>query len=48
MIEEAMSTTPIVFLLIILLFGFDSTGQVTGNTITAKEKAGVRRFVQEI
>ena len=38
MIEEAMSTTPIVFLLIILLFGFDSTGQVTGNTITAREK----------
>jgi hypothetical protein len=28
MIEEAMSTTPIVFVLIILLFGFDSTGQV--------------------
>jgi hypothetical protein len=27
MIEEAMSTTPIVFILI-LLFGFDSTGQV--------------------
>jgi hypothetical protein len=27
MIEEAMSTTPIVFILIILLFGFDSTGQ---------------------
>jgi len=24
MIEEAMSTTPIVFILIILLFGFDS------------------------
>jgi hypothetical protein len=28
MIEEAMSITPIVFILIILLFGFDSTGQV--------------------
>jgi len=27
MIEEAMSTTPIVFILIILLFGFDS-GQI--------------------
>ncbi len=25
MIEDAMSTTPIVFILIILLFGFDST-----------------------
>ncbi len=40
MIEEAMSTTLIVFILIILLFGFDSTGQVktAGNTITAKKK----------
>jgi len=28
MIKEAMSTTPIVFFLIILLFGFDSAGQV--------------------
>jgi len=28
MIEEAMSITPIIFLLVILLFGFDSTGQV--------------------
>jgi hypothetical protein len=28
MIEEAMSTTPIVFVLIILLFGFDSTREV--------------------
>ena len=28
MIEEAMSTMTIVFVLIILLFGFDSTGQV--------------------
>jgi hypothetical protein len=28
MIEDAVSTTPIVFILIILLFGFDSTGQV--------------------
>jgi hypothetical protein len=28
MIEEAMSITPIVFVLIILLFGFDSTGEV--------------------
>jgi hypothetical protein len=32
MIEDAMSTTLIVFVLIILLFGFDSTGQVkTGH-----------------
>jgi hypothetical protein len=28
MIEETMSTMTIVFVLIILLFGFDSTGQV--------------------
>jgi hypothetical protein len=27
MIEEAMSITPIIFVLIILLFGFDSTAQ---------------------
>jgi hypothetical protein len=26
--EEAMSITPIVFVLVILLFGFDSTGQI--------------------
>jgi hypothetical protein len=28
MIEEAMSITPIIFVLLILLFGFDLTGQV--------------------
>jgi hypothetical protein len=28
MMEEAMTITPIVFVLVILLFGFDSTGQV--------------------
>jgi hypothetical protein len=28
MIDEAMNTMPIVFVLIILLFGFDSTEQV--------------------
>jgi len=28
MIEEAMSITPIIFILLILLFGFDSAGQV--------------------
>jgi hypothetical protein len=27
MIEEAMSITPIIFVLVILLFGFDSAGQ---------------------
>jgi len=26
-IEEAMSITPIIFVLVILLFGFDSVGQ---------------------
>jgi hypothetical protein len=26
--EQAMSITPIIFLLVILLFGFDSAGQV--------------------
>jgi len=28
MMEQAMSITPIIFVLVILLFGFDSTGQV--------------------
>jgi hypothetical protein len=28
MIEEAMSITPIIFVLVILLFGFDSAGHV--------------------
>ena len=28
MIEETMSITPIIFVLVILLFGFDSAGQV--------------------
>jgi hypothetical protein len=28
MIEQAMSITPIIFVLVILLFGFDSAGQV--------------------
>ena len=28
LIEETMSMTPIIFVLIILLFGFDSTGQL--------------------
>jgi len=29
MIEEAMSLTPIIFVLVILLFGFDSAGHKT-------------------
>jgi hypothetical protein len=28
MIEKTMSITPIIFVLVILLFGFDSAGQV--------------------
>ena len=40
MIEEAMSITPIIFVLMILLFGFDSTGRSrpAGDTITASKK----------
>ena len=40
MIEKAMSITPILFVLIILLFGFDSICQVEipRDTITANEK----------
>jgi len=40
MIEEAMSITPIIFILIILLFGSirPERSRSTGNTITAKKK----------
>ena len=40
MIEEAMSITPIVFILIILLFGSirPDRSRRAGNTITAKKK----------
>jgi len=50
MIEEAMSTTSIVFVLIILLFGFDSTGQVNTRRQHnhGEEEAGARRFGQEL
>ena len=42
MIDEAMSTTPIVFILIILLFGFDSTGQVkTQPALKIAEKSHI-------
>jgi len=34
MIEGTMSTMTIVFVLIILLFGFDSTGQGEGRSVT--------------
>jgi len=40
MIEEAMSITPIVFVLIILLFGFDSarTGRAGRKHLTANDR----------
>ena len=42
--EEAMSITPIIFVLVILLFGFDSAGQVTaGKTITANDRTRGRQ-----
>jgi len=34
MMEEAMSLTPIIFVLVILLFGFDSAGQVKARRAT--------------
>jgi len=43
LIEEAMSTTPIVFILIILLFGFDSTGQVR-TQLALKDRARNLKF----
>ena len=51
MIEEAMSITPIIFVLVILLFGFDSTVQVesppaTRSRLTRSVRA--ERFAQEI
>jgi len=43
MIEETMSTTPIVFVLIILLFGFDSTGsgQDAAGTEGSRKKSQI-------
>jgi hypothetical protein len=43
MIEETMSTITIVFVLIILLFGFDSTGQVR-TQLALKDRARNLRF----
>jgi hypothetical protein len=50
MIEETMGTMTIVFLLVILLFGFDSTGQVKTRRQhnRGQEEAGARRFAQEL
>jgi hypothetical protein len=42
MMEEAMGITPIVFVLIILLFGFDSIGQVK----TRQQRNWLRRVLQ--
>jgi hypothetical protein len=41
MIEEAMSMTPIIFVLVIFLFGFDSAGNTRPdeNAITAYNKS---------
>ena len=44
MMEEAMGIMPIVFVLIILLFGFDSTGQVK----TRQQRNRLRRVLQPI
>ena len=43
MIEDAMSTTLIVFVLIILLFGFDSTGRVR-TQLALKDRARNLKF----
>jgi hypothetical protein len=44
MMEEAMSVTPIVFVLIIVLFGFDSTRQ--GKT--RAQRNGLREASQPV
>src|SRR6266446_5110539 len=43
MIEKTMSTTPILFILIILLFGFDSTEQVK-TQLGLKDRARNLKF----
>ena len=43
--EKAMSITPIVFVLIILLFGFDSTGQV-GTQLALKIAQEISNFLK--
>jgi hypothetical protein len=43
MIEEGMSLTPIIFVLLILLFGFDSTGQV-GTQLALKDRVRTLKF----
>jgi hypothetical protein len=45
MIEEAMSIAPIIFVLIILLFGFDSAGQVR-TQLALKDRARNLRFAE--
>jgi hypothetical protein len=43
--RKAMSITPIVFVLIILLFGFDSTGQV-GAQLALKIAQEISNFLK--
>ena len=43
MIEEGMSLTPIIFALVILLFGFDSAGQIT-TQLALKDRARNLKF----
>jgi len=43
MIEEGMSLIPIIFVLVILLFGFDSTEQVR-TPLALKDRARTLKF----
>ena len=43
MTEQDMSITPIIFVLVILLFGFDSTGQVR-TQLALKDRARNLKF----
>jgi len=43
--EEGMSLTPIIFVLVILLFGFDSTEQVR-TQLALKDRARNFKFVE--
>jgi hypothetical protein len=45
MIEEAMSITSIIFVLVILLFGFDSTGQL-GTQLALKIAREILNFLK--
>jgi hypothetical protein len=45
MIEETMSMTPIIFVLVILLFGFDLTGHV-GTQLALKIAQEISNFLK--